>query len=48
MEITKYPYKMKIKVVADEIVNSPVTESGSAGGGPSLVRDAGGPHRATI
>ena len=28
VEITKYPCEMKIKVVAGEIVNSPVTESG--------------------
>ena len=49
MEVKKnYPSEVKIKVVAGEIVNSPVTESGSAGGGPSLVRDAGGPHCATI
>ncbi|KYN42695.1 hypothetical protein ALC56_02872 [Trachymyrmex septentrionalis] len=41
VEITKYPCEMKIKVVAGEIVNSPITESGSAGGGPSLVKDAG-------
>ena len=41
LEIKKYPSEMKIKVVAGEIVNSPVTESGSAEGGPNLVRVAG-------
>ena len=42
MEVKKnYPSEVKIKVVAGEIVNSPVTESGSAGGGPNLDRVAG-------
>ena len=42
LEVKKHPSERNIKVVASEIVNSPVpTGSGSAGGGPNLVRVAG-------